>query len=106
MKTLTWTKLHVSRRRSLQQAVQNAGPVEPGRHREPAGDGGRLEPADLLQFLIQIIFVKPFQLTAWFSVEANQCLANLPSHARPDMMARHERHCRQATATFASDGRL
>jgi len=58
MKTLTWTKLHVSRRRSLQQAVQNAGPVEPGRHREPAGDGGGLEPADLLQLLIQIIFVK------------------------------------------------
>jgi hypothetical protein len=31
-----------------QDAVQGAGPVEPGRHREPPGDGGGLEPADLL----------------------------------------------------------
>ena len=32
----------------LQHAVQDAGPVEPGRDRESPGDGGGLEPADLL----------------------------------------------------------
>ena len=32
----------------LQDAVQDAGPVEPGRYREPPGHGGGLEPADLL----------------------------------------------------------
>ena len=32
----------------LQNAIQDAGPVEPGRDREPPGDGGGLEPADLL----------------------------------------------------------
>jgi hypothetical protein len=31
----------------LHDAVQDAGPVEPGRDREPPGHGGRLEPADL-----------------------------------------------------------
>src|SRR5690348_16753493 len=35
-------------RRVLEDAVQDAGPVEPGRDGEPAGDGGGLEPADLL----------------------------------------------------------
>jgi hypothetical protein len=34
--------------RMLQHAVQDAGPVEPGRDREPPGYGGGLEPADLL----------------------------------------------------------
>jgi hypothetical protein len=32
----------------LQDAVEGAGPVEPGRDGEPAGDGGGPEPADLL----------------------------------------------------------
>ena len=32
----------------LQEAVQHARPVEPGRHGELPGDGGGLEPADLL----------------------------------------------------------
>jgi len=32
----------------LQGAVDDAGPVEPGRHGEPAGHGGGLELADLL----------------------------------------------------------
>jgi hypothetical protein len=32
----------------LDEAIQNAGPVEPGRDGEPAGYGGGLEPADLL----------------------------------------------------------
>jgi hypothetical protein len=32
----------------LQDAVQDAGPVEPGCDRESPGDGGGLEPADLL----------------------------------------------------------
>jgi hypothetical protein len=32
----------------LQHAVQDAGPVEAGRDGEPPGDGGGLEPADLL----------------------------------------------------------
>ena len=32
----------------LQDAVDDAGPVEPGRDGEPPGDGGGLEPADLL----------------------------------------------------------
>jgi len=31
-----------------QDAVQGAGAVEPGRDREAAGDGGGLEPSDLL----------------------------------------------------------
>ncbi len=31
--------------RMRQDAVQDAGPVEPGRHREPPGYGGGLEPA-------------------------------------------------------------
>ena len=34
--------------RMVQHAVDDAGAVEPGRHREPPGDGGGLEPADLL----------------------------------------------------------
>ena len=34
--------------RMRQDAIKDAGPVEPGRHREPAGHGGGLEPADLL----------------------------------------------------------
>jgi len=32
----------------LQNAVQDAGAVEPGRDRESSGDGGGLEPADFL----------------------------------------------------------
>ena len=32
----------------LQNAIDHAGPVEPGGHREPPGDRRRLEPADLL----------------------------------------------------------
>ena len=32
----------------LDEAVQEASPVEPGRHGESAGRGGGLEPADLL----------------------------------------------------------
>jgi hypothetical protein len=35
-------------RRVLQDAVENAGPVEPGRDGEPPRDGGGLEPPDLL----------------------------------------------------------
>jgi len=35
-------------RRMLEHAVEDAGPVEPGRDGEPAGYGGGLEPADLL----------------------------------------------------------
>ena len=35
-------------RRMLQDAVQDAGPVEPGGDREPPGHGGELEPAGLL----------------------------------------------------------
>ena len=34
--------------RMLQHAVEDASPVEPGRDREPPGDGGGLEQADLL----------------------------------------------------------
>src|SRR5689334_8107097 len=34
--------------RVLDEAIQDAGPVEPGRDGEPAGYGGGLEPADLL----------------------------------------------------------
>jgi hypothetical protein len=34
--------------RMLQEPIQNAGPVEPGYDGEPPGDGGGLEPADLL----------------------------------------------------------
>jgi len=32
----------------LRHAVDDAGPVEPGHHGEPAGHGGVLEPADFL----------------------------------------------------------
>ena len=32
----------------LQDAIKNAGPVEPGHDGEPPGDGGGPEPADLL----------------------------------------------------------
>jgi hypothetical protein len=39
---------HVLGGRMLQYAIKDAGPVEPGRDREPPGHGGRLEPADLL----------------------------------------------------------
>jgi hypothetical protein len=34
--------------RVLEEAVENTGPVEPGHNGEPPGDGGGLEPADLL----------------------------------------------------------
>ena len=34
--------------RVLEEAIENAGPVEPGYNGESLGHGGRLEPADLL----------------------------------------------------------
>jgi hypothetical protein len=39
---------HMLGGRMLEHAVDDAGPVEPGRNREPPGDGGGPEPADLL----------------------------------------------------------
>ena len=39
---------HVLSGRMLQDAIQDAGPVDPGGDREPPGDGGGLEPADFL----------------------------------------------------------
>ena len=39
---------HVLGGRVRQDAIQDAGPVEPGRDREPPRHGGRPEPADLL----------------------------------------------------------
>ncbi len=42
------SRAHVLDGRMRQDAVQDAGPVEPGRYREPPGYGGGPEPADLL----------------------------------------------------------
>jgi len=40
---------HVSRRRIVQDGVDDAGAVEADHDRQPSGHGGRLEPAGLLQ---------------------------------------------------------
>jgi hypothetical protein len=42
-----------------QDTVQHAGPVEPGRDREPPGHGGGPEPADLLHPLDIQLQVRP-----------------------------------------------
>jgi Arc/MetJ family transcription regulator len=90
----------------LQDAVEGAGAVEPGHNREPPGDGGGLEPADLLHppdvqlevrplgERVQAALGAPGQIAAQvrFGVLAGGALeaGQVGSHCQPQLVS--ERH--------------